>query len=96
MLSPVMRYAICMKRTTLMLPDALDDRLRREARRRGASIAEVTRTALERELPEPTGDGGLSFFGIGEGGPPDVAANAEEWVGEAIAARHPRAHRRSR
>lgn len=85
-----MRYAICMKRTTLMLPDALDERLRREARRRGMSIAEVTRRALERELPEPTTGGALSFFGIGEGGPPDAAAHAEEWVGRAISRRHSR------
>lgn len=79
-----------MKRTTLMLPDALDDRVRREARRRGVSIAEVTRKALERELPEPAQGGALSFFGIGEGGPPDVAANAEDWVGKAMTRRHSR------
>lgn len=84
-----MRYAICMKRTTLMLPDALDDRLRREARRRGVSIAEVTRKALERELPEPGQSGGLSFFAIGKGKPGDVAESAEQWVGEAISHKHP-------
>jgi len=73
-----------------MLPDALDDRLRREARRRGVSIADVTRRALERELPEPAKGGALSFFAIGEGGPPDAAANSEEWVSKAISRRHSR------
>lgn len=73
-----------MKRTTIMLPDTLDARLRREARRRGVSIADVARHALERELPEPAPPGALSFFAIGAGGPADVAGHAEEFVGEAI------------
>ena len=73
-----------MKRTTIMLPDALDARLRREASRRGVSIADVTRKALERELPEPGQGGALSFFAIGEGGPADVAAHADEWVRKAM------------
>jgi hypothetical protein len=78
-----------MKRTTLILPDTLDDRLRREARRRGVSIADVTRKALERELGEPGKSGALSFFAIGKGGPSDAAANADEWVGKAISRRRP-------
>jgi len=45
-----MRYAVCMKRTTIMLPDEVDARLRLEARRRGTSIAEVAREAIEKEL----------------------------------------------
>jgi hypothetical protein len=73
----------------MMLPDALDDRLRREARRRGVSIAEVTRRALERELPEPDKSGGLSFFAIGKGTAKDAEANSERWVGKAISRRHP-------
>jgi hypothetical protein len=72
-----------------MLPDALDDRLRREARRRGASIADVTRKALERELPEPAKSGTLSFFALGKGTPPDAAARSDEFVGPAISRRHP-------
>jgi predicted transcriptional regulator len=39
-----------MRRTTVKLPDDLDARLRHEARRRGVTIAEVTRTALEEHL----------------------------------------------
>jgi hypothetical protein len=38
------------KRTTVKLPDDLDARLRDEAQRRGVTIAEVTRTALEEHL----------------------------------------------
>jgi predicted transcriptional regulator len=39
-----------MRRTTVKLPDELDARLRHEARRRGVTIAHVTRTALEEHL----------------------------------------------
>ena len=34
-----------------MLPDDIDDRLRLEARRRGTSIAEIAREAIEAQLP---------------------------------------------
>jgi Ribbon-helix-helix protein, copG family len=79
-----MRYAVCMKRTTIMLPDALDYRLRREAKRRGISIADVARQAIERELP-PTAEGGrLSFFAIGEGSSDDASERVDELVREAI------------
>jgi hypothetical protein len=72
-----------------MLPDTLDARLRGEARRRGVSIADVTRQALEHELPEPVQDGMLSFFAIDAGSPPDAARRAEDFVGKAIDRRHP-------
>ena len=39
-----------MRRTTVKLPDELDARLRHEAQRRGVTIAEVTRAALEEHL----------------------------------------------
>jgi predicted transcriptional regulator len=39
-----------MRRTTVKLSDELDARLRHEAERRGVTIAEVTRTALEAHL----------------------------------------------
>ncbi len=39
-----------MKRTTVKLSDDLDARLRHEAQRRGTTIADVTRTALEAHL----------------------------------------------
>lgn len=78
-----------MKRTTIMLPDDLDARLRHEARRRGVSIADVARHAIEEQLPEPPPDGALSFFAIGPGGPPDASTRVEDFVGPVIGDRHP-------
>ena len=49
--------------------DELDDRLRLEARRRGTSIADVAREAIERQLPPAPEPGELSFFAIGDGDP---------------------------
>jgi hypothetical protein len=83
-----MRYAVCMKRTTIMLPDELDGRLRLEARRRGVSIADVARTAIEHELPQPAGSGHLAFFAIGEGGPDDASERVDELVRRSIDRRH--------
>jgi len=48
-----MREMVCwhtMKRTTVKLPDDLDARLRHEASRRGTTIAEITREAIEAHL----------------------------------------------
>jgi predicted transcriptional regulator len=39
-----------MKRTTVKLPDDLDARLRHEAQRRGVTISDVTREAIEEHL----------------------------------------------
>jgi predicted transcriptional regulator len=39
-----------MKRTTVKLPDDLDTRLRHEADRRGITISEITREAIESHL----------------------------------------------
>lgn len=38
------------KRTTIKLPDELDARLRHEAARRGLTISELTREAVQRHL----------------------------------------------
>jgi hypothetical protein len=72
-----------------MLPDSLDARLRHEARRRGVSIADVARGAIEQQLPEPASNGTLSFFALGTGDPADAARHAEDFVGPAIDRRHP-------
>ena len=69
--------AYLMKRTTLKLPDDLDARLRGEARRRGVTIAEITREALEHHL----GVGArrqLRAAGIGRSGTGDLAERIEE------------------
>lgn len=39
-----------MKRTTVKIPESLDTRLRLEAKRRGVTISQVTREALEQHL----------------------------------------------
>jgi hypothetical protein len=72
-----------------MLPDDLDARLRLEARRRGSSIADVAREAIDRQLPQPSADGHLSFFSIGEGSPADVSERVDEFVAQAVSRRHP-------
>ncbi len=77
-----------MKRTTIMLPDELDGRLRLEARRRGVSIADVARAAIERDLPQPAGSGHLAFFAIGEGSPDDASERVDQFVREAIDRQH--------
>jgi hypothetical protein len=82
-----MRYAVCVKRTTIMVPDDLDALMRQEARRRGVSIADVARRALERDLPGPPKEGRLSFFAVGAGGPDDVSEHVEDYVGHALGSR---------
>jgi hypothetical protein len=70
-----------------MLPDEVDARLRLEARRRGSSIADVAREAIERQLPPPPTEGSLSFFSIGEGTPWDASERVDELVAKAVARR---------
>lgn len=72
-----------MKRTTIMLPEEVEARLRFEAKRRGTSIAEVVREAVEMHLPAP-GEGALSFSAIGEGSPPDASERVDEFVSKAV------------
>jgi predicted transcriptional regulator len=66
-----------MKRTTVKIPDELDARLRHEARRRGSTISEVTREALEARLV-----GGrrrrLSASGAVRSGRRDISERIEE------------------
>lgn len=80
-----------MKRTTIMLPDEVDVRLRLEARRRGTSVAEVAREAIEKQLP-PQQDGRLSFFAVGEGSPRDASERVDELLAKSV--RRRRADRR--
>jgi predicted transcriptional regulator len=68
-----------MRRTTVKLPDDLDARLRHEAQRRGVTIAEVTRTALEEHL----GVGRRRRLGAraaGRSGRSDVSRRIEEII----------------
>lgn len=69
-----------MKRTTVKIPDDLDARLRHEADRRGATISEITREALERHL----GAGGRRLLAQGRvwhSGSHDVSERVEAILG---------------
>jgi predicted transcriptional regulator len=80
----VKRYARIMKRTTVMLPDDLMTRLRHESRRRGTSVAEIVREAVEQHVTAPTPGRRLAFFAVGEGGPEDASERVEEYVADAM------------
>jgi len=73
-----------MTRTTVMLPADVLARLRHESRRRGTSVAEIVREAVERHLQDPAAVGSLSFFAIGEGGPADASERIDEYVATAV------------
>jgi hypothetical protein len=81
----ILRYAgIPVKRTTVKLPDDLDARLRHEARRRGVTIADITRTALEEHL----GVGRrrrLGARGASRSGRRDISERIEEIIASEIA-----------
>jgi predicted transcriptional regulator len=66
------------KRTTVKIPDALDARLRHEARRRNLTISEVSREALEAYLGVPGGRRRLNAAAAGRSGRSDVSERIEE------------------
>jgi predicted DNA-binding protein len=65
-----------MKRTTVKLPDELDARLRHEASRRGTTVSEITREAIESHL----GGRGRRFIAAkaGRSGRRETARRIEE------------------
>jgi predicted transcriptional regulator len=71
-----------MKRTTVKLPDELDARLRHEAQRRGVSISELTREAIEEKL----GKRRLLSVGAGRSGGGNIAERIEELLAEDVEA----------
>ena len=65
-----------MKRTTVKLPDDLDTRLRHEAQRRGITVSELTREAIEGHLG---GRGrNLRAAAAGRSGRDDISERIEE------------------
>ena len=66
------------KRTTLKISDALDARLRHEAQRRGVTISEVSRVALEAHLGGPSGRRRLDAAKAGHSGRNDISERIEE------------------
>jgi predicted transcriptional regulator len=72
-----------MKRTTVKLPDELDARLRQEAQRRGMTVSELTRAAIE----EHVGAGRrrrLGAAGAGRSGRSDVSERIEEIIASEV------------
>lgn len=67
-----------MRRTTVKIPDALDMRLRHEARRRGVTISEVSREALEAYLVGPFAERRLGAAKAGRSGRTNVSERIEE------------------
>mgnify|MGYP001768812196 CR=1 FL=1 len=65
-----------MKRTTVKLPDETDARLRHEARRRGMTISQLTREAIEQHLGGPRRR--LAAGGAGHSGRSDVSERVED------------------
>ena len=72
-----------MKRTTLKLSDELDARLRHEAARRGTTIAEISREALEVYLGISSRRR-LGAAGAGHSGRSDVSRRIEEILAEEV------------
>lgn len=67
-----------MKRTTIKIPDALDARLRHEAARRGTTIADISREALEIYLDMQPTRRKLGAAGAGRSGHSDISERIEE------------------
>lgn len=66
------------RRTTLKIPDNLDARLRHEAERRGITISELSREALEAYLVGAGGRRHLGAAAAGRSGREDVSERIEE------------------
>jgi hypothetical protein len=73
-----------MKRTTVKLPDDLDARLRHEAERRGITVSELTRQAIETHL---VGRGKRKLGGAARSGRSDISHRIEEILRSELAAR---------
>lgn len=67
-----------MKRTTVTIPEALDALLRHEADRRGMTISEVTREALETHLGASSNHRHLGAAATGRSMRSDVSKRIEE------------------
>ncbi len=67
-----------MVRTTVKIPEELDERLRYEAKRRGSTISDVTRSALEAHLRG--GRRQLRAAAAGHSGHTDISERIEQII----------------
>ena len=67
-----------MRRTTVKLPDELDARLRHEAERRGTTVSQLTREAIEAHLGGANPKRRLLAAGAGASGHADISERIEE------------------
>ena len=67
-----------MKRTTVKLSEDLDAKLRHEADRRGITISDLTREAIEAHLGGPKGKRKLLAASAGRSGSQDISVRIEE------------------
>ena len=74
-----------MRRTTVKIPDALDARLRHEAERRGTTISDISRQALEAYFGGPSTRRRLGAAGAGHSGRSDVSERIEEILAADVA-----------
>jgi predicted transcriptional regulator len=74
-----------MRRTTVKLPDDLDALLRHEAARRGVTISELTREAIEQHLQATPGRRRLMAAGAGRSGREDISERIEEILAAEVA-----------
>lgn len=73
-----------MRRTTVKLPDELDARLRHEAERRGTTVSELTREAIENLLGAPKGRRRLLAAAAGASGRSYVSERIEELLASEV------------
>jgi predicted transcriptional regulator len=74
-----------MKRTTVKLPDDLDARLRHEAARRGITVSELTREAIEVHIGGSGRRRRLLAAAAGASGCADVSERVEELLADKVA-----------
>jgi hypothetical protein len=64
--------------TTVRLPDDVDRAMRDDAARRGMTVSEWVREAIEAHLPVQHGRRRLRFVGAGRSGETDISERVEE------------------
>jgi len=74
-----------MRRTTVKLPDDLDARLRHEAKRRGTTVSNLTREAIEAHLGGRRPRRRLLAAGAGASGQSDISDSIEKILAAEVA-----------